>query len=151
APGRAGLCGGIVPAGGDRSEVFAAWRQFVEALAERRPLVLVFEDLHWADEGLLDFVDYLAGWAGGGRVLGVGTARAELLARRPGWGGGKPNATTLSLAALSDEDTARLMGLLFGRPMPGLRQQEVLARAGGNPLFAEQYARMLAERGADPE
>ena len=115
----AGLGGGGVPAGGDRSEVFAAWRQFVEALAEARPLVLVFEDLHWADDGLLDFVDYLAEWAGGVPLLVVGTARPELLARRPGWGGGKPNALTLSLAPLSDEDTARLIGLLLGRAGAG--------------------------------
>ena len=73
------------PAGGDRSEVFAAWRQFFEALAERRPLALVFEDLHWADDGLLDFVDYLAGWAGGVPLLVVGTARPELPVRRPDW------------------------------------------------------------------
>jgi AAA ATPase domain len=71
----AGLGGGAAPGGGDRSEAFAAWRQFFEALAERRPLVLVFEDLHWADDGLLDFVDYLADWAGPVPLLVVGTIR----------------------------------------------------------------------------
>jgi class 3 adenylate cyclase len=82
-----GLGSGGVSAGGDRrGEVFAAWRQFFEALAERRPLVLVFEDLHWADDGLLDFVDYLADWADQVPLLVVATARPELLARRPGWG-----------------------------------------------------------------
>jgi predicted ATPase len=68
--------------------------------------VLVFEDLHWADEGLLDFVDfvdYLADWAGGVPLLVVGPARPELLERRPGWGGGKPDALTLTLAPLSDQ------------------------------------------------
>jgi class 3 adenylate cyclase len=104
----AGLGGGGAPFGGDRrGEAFAAWRYFFEALAERRPLVLVFEDLHWADEGLLDFVDYLVDWAGGVPLLAVGSARPELLERRPGWGGGKPDALTLSLAPLSDQDTAR--------------------------------------------
>jgi hypothetical protein len=90
-----GLGGGGAPFGGDRQgEAFAAWRYFFEALAESRPLVLVFEDLHWANEGLLDFVDYLADWAGGVPLLVVGSARPELLERRPGWGGGKPNALT---------------------------------------------------------
>jgi predicted ATPase len=138
------------PAGGDRrGEVFAAWRQFFEALAEARPLVLVFEDLHWADDGLLDFIDYLADWAAGVPLLVVGTARPELLARRPGWGGGKPNALTLSLVPLSDDDTARLIGLLLGRGLVEAGQQgALLAHAGGNPLFAEQYVRMLADQGA---
>jgi predicted ATPase len=146
----AGLGGGDSPVGGDRrSEVFAAWRFFFEALAEQRPLVLVFEDLHWADEGLLDFVDYLVGWAGGVPLLVAGAARPELLERRPGWGGGKPNAVTLSLAPLSDEDTARLIGLLLGRPVLEAGQQAVLlAQAGGNPLYAEQYVQMLAEQQA---
>ena len=145
----AGLDSGGVPAGGDRSEVFSAWRQFFEALAEARPLVLVFEDLHWADDGLLDFVDYLAEWAGGVPLLVVGTARPELLARRPGWGGGKPNALTLLLAPLSDQDTARLIGSLLGTPVLEAGQQTVLlAQAGGNPLYAEQYVQMLAEQGS---
>jgi class 3 adenylate cyclase/tetratricopeptide (TPR) repeat protein len=144
----AGLSGDGGTGGGDRSEVFAAWRQFVEALAEARPLVLVFEDLHWADDGLLDFVDYLAEWVREVPLLVVGTARPELLARRPGWGGGKPNALTLSLAPLSEQDTARLIGSLLGSPVLDAGQQAVLlAQAGGNPLYAEQYVQMLAERG----
>jgi class 3 adenylate cyclase/tetratricopeptide (TPR) repeat protein len=143
-----GMGGDGASAGGDRIEVFSAWRQFFEALAERRPLVLVFEDLHWADDGLLDFVDYLADWAGGVPLLVVGTARPELLARRPDWGGGKPNALTLSLAPLSEQDTARLIGSLLGRPVLEADQQSVLlAQAGGNPLYAEQYTQMLAEQG----
>ena len=143
-----GASGGGAPAAGDRDEVFAAWRHFFEALAERRPLVLVFEDLHWADDGLLDFVDYLADWAGQVPLLVVGSARPELLARRPGWGG-KPNAITLSLAPLSDQDTAQLIGLLRGRAVLDAGQQAVLlAHAGGNPLYAEQHVQMLAEQGA---
>ena len=114
--------------------------------------MLVFEDLHWADDGLLDFVDYLAEWAGGVPLLVVGTARPELLARRPGWGGGKPNTVTLSLAPLSDQDTARLIGLLRGRAVLDAGQQTMLlAQAGGNPLYAEQYVQMLAEQGAGRE
>jgi tetratricopeptide (TPR) repeat protein len=136
-------------AAGARGEAFAAWRLFVEAVAEARPLVLVFEDLHWADEGLLDFVEYLAEWSGSVPLLLVGTARPELLARRPGWAGGKPNALTLSLAPLSDGDTARLIGLLSGRAVIEAGQQaQLLAHAGGNPLYAEQYMQMLADQAA---
>jgi len=141
------------PVGGDRrDEVFAAWRYFFETLAEQQPLVLVFEDLHWADDGLLDFVDYLVGWAGGVPLLVAGSSRPELLARRPGWGGGKPNALTLSLAPLSDTDTDRLIGSLLGRPVLEAGQRAVLlAQAGGNPLYAEQYVQMLAEQQGGPE
>ena len=97
--------------GGDRrGQAFAAWRLFFEAMAERRPLVLVFEDLHWADESLLDFVDELVEWVSDVPLLVVATARPELLERRPGWGGGKLNATTLAVSPLSDEQTAQLLG-----------------------------------------
>ncbi len=135
--------------GGDRrDEAFAAWRRFFEALAERRPTVLVFEDLHWADDNLLDFVDYLVDWATDSPLLVIGTARPELLERRPGWGGGKPNAATVSLSPLSEEETARLLSSLLEKTvMPAEIQAPLLARAGGNPLYAEEYARMVSERG----
>src|SRR5947208_6020680 len=130
----------------EREEAFAAWRRLLEAAAEKRPLVLVFEDLHWADDGLLDFVDHLADWATTVPLLIVGTARPELLDRRPGWGGGKRNAFTLSIGALSDEETAVLLQRLLDRPvLDAAAQQAVLQRAEGNPLYAEEYARMLAE------
>ena len=129
-----------------RSEAFAAWRRFFEALAEQRPLVLVFEDLHFADAGLLDFVDYLADWATGVPILIVATARPELLARRPGWGGGKANSVTLSLAPLSDEETARLVHALVERRVLSAQVHGMLlARSGGNPLYAEEFIRMLAQ------
>ena len=132
----------------EREEAFAAWRRLLEAAAEHRPLVLVFEDLHWADDGLLDFVDHLADWATTVPLLIVGTARPELLDRRPGWGGGKRNAFTLSIGALTDEETAQLLQRLLDRPvLDAEAQQAVLRRAEGNPLYAEEYARMLAERG----
>jgi class 3 adenylate cyclase len=127
----------------------AAWRRFLEAISDRGPGVLVFEDLHWADDGLLDFVDELVDWLRGSPLLLVGTARPELLERRPSWGGGKPNATTLSLQPLNEDDTARLVsGLLEQAVQLADDQRELLERAGGNPLFAEQYVRMLGERGA---
>jgi class 3 adenylate cyclase/tetratricopeptide (TPR) repeat protein len=135
--------------GGDRSEAFAAWRRFFEAMAEQRPFVVVFEDLHWADEELLDFVDYLVEWASGVPILIVCTSRPELLERRPTWGGGKLNATTLSLAPLSEADTSRLIAGLLERPLLAAETQKaLLVRAGGNPLYAEQYAQLLRE-GAD--
>jgi class 3 adenylate cyclase len=130
-------------------ERFAAWRRLVEGIAEQGPTVLVFEDLHWADEGLLDFVDYLVEWVGGLPLLVVGTARPELFERRPAWGGGKRNATTVSLTPLSDDETGRLVIALLARPLlPADDHAAVVERAGGNPLYAEQYARMLIERGA---
>ena len=129
-----------------RSEAFAAWRRLLEALAEQRPLVLVFEDLHFADDGLLDFVDYLVDWASGVPIFVVATARPELLSRRPGWGGGKANAVSLSLGALSDEETARLVHSLLEQPVLAADVQEtLLARAGGNPLYAEEFVRTLGE------
>jgi tetratricopeptide (TPR) repeat protein len=145
----------LVGLGGDtelerssQTEAFAAWRQFFEAMAEQRPLVLVFEDMQWADEGLLDFVDHLVDWAARLPILVVCTARPELFERRPGWGGGKLNATTLSLSPLSDDDTARLFADLLGSPVLESEQQRaLLTRAGGNPLYAEQFAQMVADEG----
>src|SRR5437763_6849558 len=129
----------------EREEAFAAWRRLLEAAAEQRPLVLVFEDLHWADDGLLDFVDHLADWATTVPLLIVGTARPELLDRRPGWGGGKRNALTLSIGALTDDETAQLLQRLLDRAvLDADAQQAVLQCAEGNPLYAEEYAQMLA-------
>jgi class 3 adenylate cyclase/tetratricopeptide (TPR) repeat protein len=132
-----------------RDESFTAWRTFFEALAERRPLVLVFEDIHWADEGLLDFIDHLADWSGGVPLLVLCTARPELFGRRPGWAGGKLNALTLALSPLSNEDSATLLSLVLARTVLAAEtQQTLLERASGNPLYAEQFARLYAERGS---
>jgi class 3 adenylate cyclase/tetratricopeptide (TPR) repeat protein len=143
-----GLAGSTQDGGGRQEEAFAAWRRFCEALAEQGPAVLVVEDLHWADETLLDFLDHLLDWAAEVPLLVVATARPELLARRPSWGGGKPNSAIVSLTALSDHDTARLVaGLLDQVLLPAELHAALLARAGGNPLYAEEYVRMLADRG----
>jgi class 3 adenylate cyclase/tetratricopeptide (TPR) repeat protein len=131
-----------------RDEGFAAWRRFLESLAEERPLVLVFEDLHWADDALLDFVDQLVERVSSVPLLVLATARPELLQRRPGWGGGKPNVLAISLAPLSDEETARLVHALLERSVLDAETQDaLLTRCGGNPLYAEQYTRVLLERG----
>ena len=133
--------------GDRRNEAFAAWRRFFEAIAEQRPLVLVFEDLHWADDNMLDFVDHLVDWASGVQLLVLCVARPELLERRSAWGGSKTNALTVSLSQLSDDEIARLIARLLDRPLlPAETQAELLGRAGGNPLYAEQYVRMLSER-----
>jgi class 3 adenylate cyclase/tetratricopeptide (TPR) repeat protein len=135
--------------GGDRrADAFAAWRRFMDGLAAERATVLVFEDLHWADDGLLDFVDSLVDWATDVPLLVVATARPELLGRRPHWGGGKTNAATLSLAPLTEKETAELVHAILERSvLPADVQVAVLARAGGNPLYAEEFARMVEERG----
>ncbi|MBV8258429.1 MAG: AAA family ATPase, partial [Actinobacteria bacterium] len=128
---------------------FPAWRRYFERLAEQRPLILVFEDLHWADDGLLDFVDHLVEWSAGVPLLVLATSRPELLDRRPGWGGGKLNAATLALTPLADDEAAQIIqAVLEQSVLPAETQQALLERAGGNPLYAEQFARLYLERGS---
>jgi tetratricopeptide (TPR) repeat protein len=142
------LVGQTGDSAGSQEEAFAAWRRFFEALAEAHALVLVFEDVQWADDGLLDFIEHLADWVRDVPMLILCTARLELLERRPTWGGGKLNAANIALAPLSSEETAKLIASLSERPLlEANTQAELLERAGGNPLYAEQYVRMLAERG----
>ena len=141
---------GAEPDSSERSgEAFAAWRRFLEGLADERPLVLVLEDVHWADEALLDFVDELADRTRDAPLLILCTARPELIERRPGWGGGKPNALTISLPPLSDGETKQLVtAVLEEAALEAEAHTDLLARAAGNPLYAEQFARMLVEVGA---
>jgi class 3 adenylate cyclase len=135
-----------------QEEAFTAWRRFFEALAEQDPLVLVFEDIQWADDGLLDFIEHLVDWARDVPMLILCTARLELLERRPAWSGGKLNAAIIALAPLSDEETARLIAGLSEKALLEVdKQSALLERAGGNPLYAEQFVRMLAERGSAEE
>lgn len=122
-------------------EAFAVWRQFIEALAGRGPLVLVFEDIHWADAALLAFIDHLVSHASGVPLLVLCTARLELLEAQPAWGGGKRNATTISLEPLTTAETERLLGALLGRPP----RRATIRRAGGNPLFAHELARIVGD------
>ena len=144
-----GLGTDLVASEQHRLEAFAAWRRFLEGIGEAAPLVLVFEDIHWADDGLLDFIDHLVEWATDVSLLVVCLARPELLERRPGWGGGKLNALTFALSPLGDDDSARLISSLLDRTvLPAETQQTLLERAGGNPLYAEQYARLFLERGS---
>ena len=140
----------LVGAGGERAsqeESFTAWRRCVESWAERRETVLVFEDLHWADHALLSFLEHLADWAQGVPLLILCTARPELHEHHPAWAAGLRNATTINLAPLTDEETARLIATLLDRAvLPAETQRALLERAGGNPLYAEEFVRLLADR-----
>ena len=130
----------------DREDLFSAWRLFFERLAEQRPVVLIFEDLHWADAGLLDFIEYLLEWSRSHALFVLALARPDLLERRPSFGAGGRNATTLSLEPLSE----RAMGELLDGFVPGLPDElrgQVLGRAEGVPLYAVETVRMLLDRG----
>jgi DNA-binding SARP family transcriptional activator len=124
---------------GDRGEAFAAWRRFLEATAEHEPVALLLEDVHWADEGLLDFVEHLAKWATG-PLLVLCTARPELLERRPEW-------VVENLAPLSEAEAGRLLDSVADRKLAPELRQSVLERVGGNPLYVEEYAHALAASG----
>jgi class 3 adenylate cyclase/tetratricopeptide (TPR) repeat protein len=135
-----------------RDESFAAWQTFLEGIAAQRPLVLLFEDLHWGDEALLEFVERLVGWSSGVPVLVLCSARPELYDLRPGWGGGTRNASTVALSPLTPADTARLVSaLLASAVLPAETQEALLERSGGNPLYAEEYVRLFQERGTTEE
>ena len=133
-----------------REESFAAWRRFLEGIATG-PTVLVFEDLHWGDQALLDFLTHLAEWAEGVPLLLLCTARPELYERSPGWAGGMRNATTINLAPLSKVETAELVSALLIRSVTAEVEQAILERSGGNPLYAEEFVRLIADRGLDHE
>src|SRR5256885_1063136 len=116
---------------------FAAWRRFLEGIASQHPLVVVFEDLHWADDSLLAFVEHLVDWSTGVPLLVLCTARPELYERARGWGGGKRNSNTISLSPLGAENTARLLSALMKRAvLPAETQTRLIEQAGGNPLYA---------------
>jgi class 3 adenylate cyclase/tetratricopeptide (TPR) repeat protein len=133
------------PAGG-RDVLFAAWRIFFERIAERATTILLFEDLQWADSGLLDFIEHLLEWSKNVPLLVVTLARPELFERRPDWGANTRNLSRLALEPLDDED----MRLLLGGFVPGLPEvaiRAILARADGMPLYAVETVRALVADG----
>jgi class 3 adenylate cyclase/tetratricopeptide (TPR) repeat protein len=145
------LVGAEADSGFEREELFAAWRRFLEGLAASRPSVIVFEDLHWADEALLVFLEYLAEWSQGVPLLILCAARPELYERRSGWGAGQRNAHTINLSPLSDQETAELVSHLTSRADLGPElEQAIVERAEGNPLYAEELVRLLADRALGP-
>ena len=131
----------------EREELFTAWRRFLEYIAESDPTVLVFEDLHWADDAMLSFLEYLAGRAVGVPLVIVGTARPELYEKRADYASGLRNVNTINLSPLSEQETARLVSaLLDASVVPVELQRPILDRAGGNPLYAEEFVRLLKDR-----
>ena len=129
-----------------REELFAAWRTFFERMAAQGTVLLVFWDLQWADQGLLDFVEHLLTWARSSPIFVLAEARPELLERRAGWGQGVRAATSIHLEPLSDDDMRLLLtGLVPGMPEPALRA--IVSRAEGVPLYAVETLRMLLDRG----
>ena len=132
-----------------RDELFTAWLRFLELVAGRGPLVLLLEDLHWAEAALLEFVDRLTERLADLPVLLVATARPDLLELVPAWGGGRRNTTTIDLARLTDDETDHLLLTLLARAvLPAETRAALLTGAGGNPLYAQEFVRMLSETGA---
>ena len=130
----------------ERDDLFAAWRVFFERLTAVYPVVMVFEDMQWADDSLLDFIEYLLEWSRDSPLLVMTLARPELQERRPTWGAGRRNFTSLYLEPLSEAAMDQLLtGLVPG--LPDEVHAQILARAEGIPLYAVETVRMLLDRG----
>jgi class 3 adenylate cyclase/tetratricopeptide (TPR) repeat protein len=130
----------------ERQDLFAAWRLFFERLADTYPTVLAFEDMQWADSSLLDFVEYLLEWSRDKPLFVVTLARPELLEKRPSWGAGHRNFTSMYLEPLLEQAMRELLvGLVPG--LPGSLCEQILGRAEGVPLYAVETVRMLLDRG----
>jgi class 3 adenylate cyclase len=131
---------------GGRDELFGAWRRFIERVADRGTTVLVFEDLHWADPGLLDFVESLLAWSRSAPILVITLARPELAERRPSWGAAVRASSGQHLDPLPHRDISALVtGYVEGLPDGDL--ERLVSRAEGIPLYAVETVRMLADRG----
>jgi class 3 adenylate cyclase/tetratricopeptide (TPR) repeat protein len=146
-----GLASGVLEAvQAERSQQEIAWagREWAQRLAQEQPLVLVFEDIHWAEEPLLELIEHLVTWVREAPLLVVTLARPELLDVRPGWGGGRVRATAIELEPLAPSESEELIDALGGTLDPAERQA-VLAKTEGNPLFVEETVRMLAEEGSE--
>jgi class 3 adenylate cyclase/tetratricopeptide (TPR) repeat protein len=142
-----GLVSGETSEPAERLDSFGAWRKFFETMASTHPLILAIEDLHWADPAMIEFLEHLLDWSADVPMLVLCTARPELFERHPAWGGGKRNSTTISLSPLSDEEVGRLVAALLPRwALPDEIHELLLGRAEGNPLYAEEFARMLSDR-----
>jgi class 3 adenylate cyclase/tetratricopeptide (TPR) repeat protein len=138
---------GLEPAPqGGREMLFAAWRRFFENVGARGTTVLVFEDLHWADGGLLDFIDHLLDWSKSTPLLIVTLARPELFDKRPDWGANRRNYTAMALDPLANDEMAELLEAI----VPELEtdaKRTIIARADGIPLYAVETVRMLLADG----
>ncbi len=132
----------------DSDETFAAWSRYLETAAERAPLTVVIEDLHWADDAMLAFLERLMERAPDVPLFLLCTSRPELYARRPGWAADVAHATTISLSPLTDPEMTELLGALLLRSVMSAEDGAALMRrAGGNPLYAREFVHMLDDRG----
>ncbi|MGA3214121.1 MAG: adenylate/guanylate cyclase domain-containing protein [Acidimicrobiales bacterium] len=130
----------------DKEDLFAAWRLFFERLSEMHPVVMSFEDMQWADSSLLDFVEYLLDWSRNHAIFVLTLSRPDIVERRPNWGAGRRNFTSIYLESLSQSAMHELVTGL----VPGLPEDvcdRILARAEGVPLYAVETVRMLIDRG----
>ena len=136
---------GDAPEGGSQG-MFAAWRTYFERITGHGTVALLFEDLHWADSGMLDFIDHMLDWSLNVPILIVTLSRPELLDNRPGWGAGRRNFLALDLQPLDDAGMRELLsGLVSGLPEPAIRS--IVSRAEGIPLYAVETIRMLVADG----
>jgi class 3 adenylate cyclase/predicted ATPase len=130
----------------DREDLFSAWRLFVERMADQFPVIMVFEDIQWADAALIEFVEYLLDWSRSHPIYVITLSRPDVSERHPGWGANLRNFTSLTLEPLSDEAIdALLRGLVPGLPDEVLSR--IRERADGIPLYAVETVRMLLDRG----
>lgn len=130
--------------GVERETIFSAWRLLIEALARQAPRIIVFEDLHWASESLLDLVEHVMQPRTEAALLIVATSRPELLDRRPGWGGGRRSFTSIALEPLSEPQTRMLVDRL-AKKLPNAVRARIAERSGGNPFFVIELARALED------
>ncbi len=131
---------------GDQENLFAACRIYFERIADQGPSIMVFEDIHWADSALLDFIEYLVEWSRDRPIFVLTLARPDLAERRPTWGAGTRNFTSIFLEPLESAE----MDSLLRDPVPGLPEEvraRILERAEGIPFYAVETVRMLIDRG----
>jgi class 3 adenylate cyclase/tetratricopeptide (TPR) repeat protein len=147
-----GLAVGVLEAvEGERNQQEITWaaRAWAEQLSDAQPLVLVFEDVHWGEDPLLELVEHLAAWVREAPLFLICLARPELLDVHPTWGGGRIRSTTLELEPLQPAESAELIDALSSELGLPIDREAVLAKTEGNPLFVEETIRMLAERPRD--
>ena len=133
-------------AAGGRDALFPAWRTFFERISERGTTALIFEDLQWADSGLLDFIDHLLDWSKARPILVLTLARPELFDKRPDWGAGRRTFTSLALDPLTDDAVRQLLqGVVPGLPESAV--SAIVSRAEGMPLYAVETVRALLADG----
>jgi predicted ATPase len=129
-----------------REQLHEATIRFLEEVAAARPLVLLVEDLHWAEEDLLDLVDRPLSDVNGPLLL-IATARPEVLDKRPAWGGGKRNVSILGLDPLTERQTEEMVAQLLASDLPEPVQDALVERAGGNPFFVEELVATFIDHG----